>query len=421
MTQTALAVFVSAGFAAPAAAQSQLPSGDTPGSNLTLSASAFGGYDSDITGAALGSAVQPSAALGGAILTVNYRTRTEKVGFATRATADSRYFNADEPMKASTFAGLAVLGVQATSRVKIDASLSSVYSPQFMFSPFPVSDTPDDPPPSLLDEGVSLYDIFTVSGTVGANARITRRSTLNVMYSAAQYRYLVDDSETRSVVFGGGYSYTLTRYASLRLGYSEVSAHYPTLMGSPANSLRQRSWDAGVNYSRPLSVTRRTTLSFGSGSSAIDNGQETFYTVTGNASLRHQIGRTWNLSVIYARGLGMVAGFAEPFFSDGVNAVLRGNLSRRIRMSAVTSFANGDVGLGPRAQDYRSFQSTGRLEWALHDRVGIFGGYSYYQYAFEESATIPGAPSELQRHSVRAGMIFRLPILQERTPRRAAR
>lgn len=266
-----------------------------------------------------------------------------------------------------------------------------------------------------------MYDIFTFAGTVGANVRVTRRSSLNVMYSAAQYRYLVDDSETSSVVFGGGYSHTLTRYASLRLGYSEVTAQYPTLMGSPANSLRQRSWDAGVNYSRPLSVTRRTTLSFGSGSAALDNGQETFYTVTGNASLRHQIGRTWNLNVIYARGLGMVAGFAEPFFSDGVNANLRGNLGRRIRLIAVASFANGDVGLGPRAQDYRSLQSTGRVEWAVHDRVGVFTGYSYYQYAFEESATIPGVPSELERHSVRAGMIFRLPIMQERIPRRAAR
>src|SRR5688500_5322171 len=166
MTRTAVAVLVSACFAAHAASQSAPPSGDTPGSNLTLSASVFGGYDSDITAAGLGSGSQPSAALGGAIFTVNYRARSEKIGFGTRATADSRYYNAEDPLKASTFSGLAVLGVQATPRLKIDASMSSMYSPQFAFSPLPVSDTPEDLPPPTLDQGVSAYDIFTVSGNV---------------------------------------------------------------------------------------------------------------------------------------------------------------------------------------------------------------------------------------------------------------
>jgi hypothetical protein len=421
MTQAAVAVLVSAGMAASAAAQSQPPSGDTPGSNLTLSASVFGGYDSDITAASLGSAVQPSATLGGAIFTVNYRARTEKIGFATRTTADSRYYNADEPLKASTFSGLAVLGVQATPRLKLDASVSSMYSPQFAFSPLPISDTPEDLPPPTLDQGVSAYDIFTVTGNAAATARLTQRSSLSFTYGATQYRYVVDNSQTTSVSFGGGYSYNLTRYATFRLGYHEMNANYPTFLESSLRTFRQRSLDAGVNYSRPLSRSRRTTVSFGSGSSAIEHGQETFYTMTGNGGLQHQMGRTWRLSALYARGLGVVGGFAEPFFSDAVNANLRGNLHRRVRMIAMAGFANGDVGLGSRAQNFRSFQSSGRLEWAVHERVGVFGGYSYYQYTFQEGAGLPGVPSEFARHSVRAGMIFRLPIVQERTPRRAAR
>ena len=421
MTQIAIAVFVSAGFGAPAAAQSQAPPGDTPGSNLTLSTSVFGGYDSDITAASLGSDIQPSAALGGAIFTVNFRTRTEKIGFATRTTADSRYYNADEPLKASTFSGLAVLGVQATSRLKIDASVSSMYSPQFAFSPLPVADTPDELPPPTLDQGVSAYDIFTVTANTAATLRVTRRSSLNFSYGASQYRYVVDNSQMTAVNFGGGYSYNLTRYATFRLGYHEMNADYPMFVDSSLRTFRQRSLDAGVNYSRPLSRSRRTTVSFGSGTSAIEHGPETFYTMTGDAGLQHQMGRTWRLGALYARGLGVVGGFAEPFFSDAVNVNIRGNLLRRVRMNAMAGFANGDVGLGSRAQNFRSFQSSGRLEWALHEQVGIFGGYSYYQYAFEEGARLPGVPSEFARHSVRAGMIFRFPIVQERIPRRASR
>jgi hypothetical protein len=406
--------------AASAAAQSQPPAGDAPGSNLRLSGSVFGGYDSDITVGAL-SGVQPSAALGGGSLTLNYRARSEKIGFATRGTADSRYYHADKPLKATTFTGLAVFGVQATTRVKIDASVSSMYSPQFVFAPFPVSDTPEELPPPVLDQSVSAYDMVTVTGNVTASANLTRRSSVNFTYGAAQYRYVVDDTQTTYFNFGGGYSYNISRYASLRLGYHEVKANYPTFLETSLTALRQRSWNAGVNYSRPLSASRRTTVSFGSGSSAVENTQETFYTVTGNAGLQHQIRRTWKLNVLYTRGLGVVAGFVEPIFSDGVSVNLRGDLARRVGLITNAGFTNGDVGLGSRAQDYRSFQSSSRLEWALTERIGVFGSYSYYQYAFEISARIPGVPSELGRHSGRIGMIFRVPIVQERTSRRAAR
>ena len=76
---------------------------------------------------------------------------------------------------------------------------------------------------------------------------------------------------TRS--YGGGYSYSATRYTTLRLGYSRAGLQLSGVcLGAANDDTRSDRFDAGMNYSRPLSISRRTTLSFGTGSAAIDNG-----------------------------------------------------------------------------------------------------------------------------------------------------
>ena len=181
----------------------------------------------------------------------------------------------------------------------------------------------------------------------------------------------------------------------------------------------QRTYDVGVDYSRPLSLSRRTTFSFGTGSAVLDDGVETYFNVTGNASLSHQIGRTWEANVVYARGLGTVAGFVEPTFSDSVNANLQGRLNSRLTFTATGGFANGNVGVATASNDYDSFQATTRLEWDVQrDRTGIYVGYYYYGYEYDEDTpTVVPIASQIGRHGARAGLIFRFPLIRERGSR----
>ena len=103
--------------------------------------------------------------------------------------------------------------------------------------------------------------------------------------------------------------------------------------------------------------------------------------MTGSASLSHQIGRTWEANVVYARGLGTVAGFVEPTFADSVNANLRGRLNSVLALEATGGFANGNVGVAAVSNPYHSFQATTRLEWTVQrDRTAIYGSYYYYGY-----------------------------------------
>jgi hypothetical protein len=204
----------------------------------------------------------------------------------------------------------------------------------------------------------------------------------------------------------------------MRLGYKEQVSNYPSPTG--VNSQYTfRTLDAGVNYSRPLSISRRTTMSVSTGSAAYANTTETFYTVTASASLNHEINRTWVASAVYSRGLSVVVGFPEPFFSDAVTATIQGRLARRVTLVGNTGLSNGHVGLGSATNNYNSIQATSRVEWTVKsDRIAVYGNYFYHAYQFDQApSTLTPIPSQVNRNGVSAGLLFRIPLLRERTPR----
>jgi hypothetical protein len=122
---------------------------------------------------------------------------------------------------------------------------------------------------------------------------------------------------------------------------------------------------------------------------------------------------------VYTRGLGVVGGFSEPFFADAVNANLRGRLTNTLTMLTTAGFANGNVGLGSHADNFSSVQATTRLEKVVkRERIALYGDYFYYGYRFGNAASpVAAIPRRVNRHGVRVGLIFRFPLLHERTPR----
>jgi hypothetical protein len=64
-------------------------------------------------------------------------------------------------------------------------------------------------------------------------------------------------------------------------------------------------------------------------------------------------------------------------------------------------------------------QATTRLEMNVkRERIGVYGDYFYYGYRFDNAIqSVAAIPRDLNRHGVRVGLIFRFPLLQERTPR----
>ena len=394
------------------------PASRADGRELTLTGSMFGGYDTNVfEGNTAAPGVRTGAPQMGGNFSVHFGAKSERVAFFSDAAANSTHFRTLQPVTGTSVTGSASVRAAVTRKTLMNLSVSGGYVPQFQFSLLP-PDPIAAPVIPTLDYAILGIDAITYRTGIDVTHNLSARSALNGSYSRSSYKYLDRDYELNYQTFGGGYSRGLTRYAALRLGYLEQRADYPLLVRGELRPLRNRTLDVGLDYSRPLSRTRRTTFGFGTGSTGVDNGEEKFYNVAGHASLTHQIGRTWNISTTYARGLGLVGGFVEPFFADSVSLNLRGNTSPRVRLTGSAGYANGDLGLGSRANSFASYQAAADLEVALSQRLAVFGHYFYYNYLFDKNISLPdGLARGLDRHGVRAGLNLRIPILEERNPR----
>jgi opacity protein-like surface antigen len=391
-------------------------------SELKVSASAIAGYDSDATESGIvDPRLQEDGTHVGGQVGLSHAFRTARINLTNNIGSVVRYYQISQRLSTTSVSGGSGLAVNVSPKLRARGSVHAGYSPQFEFTVFPAANGRlSSIAPSLgpsLDYSLAVRDIITYQADLGLAYHPTNRSTLDLMYNLGQMNFAGTDYRLRTRSYAGRYSRNLTQYATLVLGYGEQEGEY-SIANTPRRKLiRNRMLDAGVGYSRPLSLSRRTTVAFGSGSSMLDNREETFYMLTGNASLEHQIGRTWSLNLAYTRGLSLMGGFTEPLFADSLLATLEGSVSRRVQLNTSVDFSNGSLGLGSRGASYDSYRGFAGVDYMLNRELSLFGNYFYYHYLFGERASLLGGiPRRLDRHGVRAGLTYTFPLLKG-TPR----
>ena len=241
---------------------------------------------------------------------------------------------------ARALGGIRVLGAnrsafRVTANQGFSAAPSYLYSltPDFgAISPGTAAGGGDFP---LGDGLVHVYDT-----TALASFAITRRGSVEAVssyrYSALDTSSTSNETDLRSYSVGGRFRYGLTRNGSLRLGYVYRQGRRPDRCGRGNRSGRPtvvHDIDVGLDYRRALSLTRRTSIGFSTGSTIVTvpvegstNGQLQ-YRVVGDVGLQHEIGRTWLARLAYNRGVGFAEAFNQPVFADGVNLSVSGFLA----------------------------------------------------------------------------------------------
>jgi hypothetical protein len=177
---------------------------------------------------------------------------------------------------------------------------------------------------------------------------------------------------------------------TLQAGYANRQAiyHGVTENAEVDHRVRTDSIDAGVNYRRALSFSRRTHVAFSSGSTVVSDGGARRYDVTGNATLTRELGRTWEAALTYSRQAGFVDTFAAPVFNDSVAASVAGLITRRISVSAGAGATHGQVGVR-NANGYRSYQGNVQLGVALSRVIECSFDYVTYSYEFDNADFVP--------------------------------
>ena len=259
--------------------------------------------------------------------------------------------------------------------------------------------------------------IYSMSD-VGYSHSFSQASSIDAQFGYHFYHFFNANSERsdhQEQRAGLTYHHSVGRYASLVLGYTYRHNLVPDAVDRP---LAMHDINAGVNYSRALSRTRQTKVSFHTGSTLTNSTNNvsqptpetrTHFFVVGGAELLREIGQTWGAQAAYNRSVTYEAGFVQPVLRDEVSARIGGLIGRNVDVSSGVYYTVGAVGL--ETTNYHSLLASSQVRWAITRSLATYASYYYYLYNFGSDVSLPsGVVQELHRNGVRIGLTTWLPL-----------
>lgn len=346
----------------------------------------------------------------------NGRAEVEKASrsleFAANGSASIRSLDGVKEWADAGFSGGVSLGSLRTRRLTWRVMQSVTYAPINALSFYP---TPGAAP--IADFRLASERQFSSDTGALVTYGLSRASELSfsATLGALEAPDGSDSMLTRWTV-NGRYTHRAGRYARIYGGYGvslstlpTASTPPPTEDGTPAPAVMRTTLhniDAGVDYARSLSISRRTSLGFRTGSTAFrDSSNNLQFDVIGSAGLTHQIGRTWDASVMYERSVRFVPAFADPFVGSGVSGQLNGRLTRRTAVRIAANWMKGRVGVEGGDNRADSSSVSAQYRWGLSPRLAFFAEYFLFRTALGSDIVLPGAlPNDAKSHAIRVGL-----------------
>jgi hypothetical protein len=397
--------------------------------SLVATASVFSGYDDNVLGAVTGRRstaavdrrLHGAGIYSGGSTGVTYRLAPGGDGARIEgiSAAQASYYYTDRWRVVPHYHG----GLQTRMPLGWGLVLASGYAATFShyqrFQLFP------DPAGGLDDEGWEAGDpdnelfqqrTLRHRADLSLSKALGRRSDVSLGYNA---RYVdILDRQTGSFLrqtAGLNVSHRVSAHATMNLGYGYT-------VGEARGTGERRELhniQAGMQYSRALSISRRTSLGFSTGSGYVVRedlaraapGPSSRFHLLGNVSLNHEMGRTWTATLAYNRRFLFREGFTDPFLADGLSAQLVGLLSRRLDVLAQGSWSLATY-QGASGGRHRGDRATVQLRYALSRQLAAYARYVYYRYGFSEQIQLdPDFPAGMDRQGLRVGLSLSVPVL----------
>jgi len=421
-----------AGLAAPVHAQSPAPrrpykglfgGATNPNRQFTAQWSAMGVYDDNVTAdtTSYDPSYQKSGTYGLMATGISFMTRSHRgTSFTTGASATTRYFT--DLHQFAVLEGGGAIGYSTTMARTVKVALTQEFNYQPFFqlnllgAALPVIATTNDgvetapQSPDSREVPLTSLDSYQFHGGGGLSRSLGTRSSIGAEFT---YRLTKFANSSRPFFWrqvGAHYSRSLDRYTALRLGYAyglqqgSIGVDQPTTVN--------QNVDAGLDYGRPISRSRRTHVNFSSGSSIVNYLNKQYFVVNGHAAVRRELGQTWNATLAYDRGVQFAEGLTGPLKADSVQAKLTGLLSHRFDVSMFGGYSKGQIGLGSTDPGYDTFLVGTGLRYAFARTLSFQAEYQYYAYDLPEQARLPiGVQSTVNRNSVRVGLTGWLPLM----------
>jgi hypothetical protein len=410
-------------------------SSDSPHS-LIASASVFAAYDDNVVEGITNGRVrsrrsQTSGTYQGANAALQYAFEKdgERFDFRGQTAAQVHVFLLDERSDTlPAYQGSMEFGARLTRSLSFGARQNVGYSSTYTSTLAPQLDedlgteigVADDVDLALFDRRavhsatrLSLSQSFGQHASLAASYHLRARTSLDSETDESPFHDYVSHTGT----MGFQYARPMTRHATLRLGYGIRVTDRRRAAGEPDV---MHNVDMGVDYSRALSFSRRTSFSFGSGSSiavrdelpAADGERRVRARLTGNAALVHEIGRSWTADVRYLRGFRTREGFDQLYFTDAVTASIGGLVTRRLHVGANATWAESSLDYDV-SRSHRNRSASAQVTYGITSFLAAYARYVYVHYRFDEGVPLDERfPRQLDRHGVRVGLTASVPLIR---------
>jgi hypothetical protein len=259
--------------------------------------------------------------------------------------------------------------------------------------------------PPDLDVGTEGDETLSQSTGIRLSHSLSARSSIAGTFTRWRSDY---DDDDRTQAYDQGsirYSHQLAEGLAARLGYAYGTGR--SEVETDDVRTEQHLIDAGIDFNRALSLTRRTTLAFGTGTTMTRSGDESNFNVTGNVRLNHAIGRSWLTGFSYARDVRVVEGLTDLATTDRFSVDLGGSIGRRAAVNATGSYTRGRVGPEDVANAFEGMNGSAGLSIAATRNVGISVQYGYYRSLFDRTDfLLTPSVSDFGRHSAGVSVGF---------------
>jgi hypothetical protein len=395
---------------------------------VDFTGSVFEVYDqnllADVGSLTSSAALNPSGAYTNLVGDLRFVRRGSRLQMAGTGGANARYYSGLGEFVASDYhAGFGV-SARTSPLTTVEASQTLSYSPVSLLGLFVNAQTPllGDARPPVTDFAVTDDRSVTAATGVEVERGLSDRALVSFTGGFRRSHYLVENQNGTdfSTVDGGGlYRYRVTEEGDLEFGYTYRRARYT---GGQASTRRLQPDEhlarVGLAFHPTLSEARRTVLTFQGGTSlvrapfatsALEMGWQ--LRLVGDASVLHQLGRTWQVVGSFERGTAFVEGLNAPVFTDAISVSTNGFVNSRTDLLASLAYSNGEPSLVGAATTFSTTTANARVRVALSSRWAFTSEYLFYFYDFSTITQLaPGLSPRVKRNSVRAGLALWLPL-----------
>lgn len=391
----------------------------TVSQQLVANLSLGGGYDDDLSAEAGGAPSTPSSSptrrggpFGSTDAGLGYSLGFEKVQFNANYWMQGRFYR-DLPQNFLIGHSLSGgLSWQATERTSVTGNLAVSYQPFYSASFLPPVFDPGLGAPIADDPSISYFrqKYFTRSSGLSATHQISERSSIGASYSH-QSNGVVAEEGFATQNYGGSYNHGITKGLTARLGYYVNEAWF----ADEGQRRRSRfvSLDGGVDYSKSLSLTRKTDLSFSTGTTAVHANGQARYTLIGDVRLTRELGRTWSAGATASRSMQFDPVVRDITITNGISASVGGMINRRLEVHGGVGTSRGSAGFDNPNNGLTFSSASASLMYGVTRYVGLSVQYTYYYSSYQDGVDLPrGWPRTLDRQSFVANVNLFAPLMQ---------